>query len=112
IELRAPFHTAGVGDPRPREVLREDGELAHVGPGTPSGEYLRRFLQPVCFTDHLRDLPLRVTMLGEELIAFRDGRGVVGVLESHCPHRGTSLEFGVISAQGIRCCYVRWLFDV
>ena len=112
MEHRAPFLTARFGAYYHREVPREDGELTHVGPGTPCGEYLRRFWQPVCFSDDLRDLPLRVTMLGEELIAFRDGRGVVGVLESHCPHRGTSLEFGLISAQGIRCCYHGWLFDV
>src|SRR6266446_6182618 len=95
-----------------RERPEEDAELTHVGPGTPCGEYLRRFWQPICFSDDLRDLPLRVTILGEDLVAFRDLRGVVGLLELHCPHRGTSLEFGLISATGIRCCYHGWLFDV
>jgi nitrite reductase/ring-hydroxylating ferredoxin subunit len=73
---------------------------------------LRRFWQPVCFTDELRDLPLRVRILGEDLVVFRDFRGAVGLLELHCPHRGTSLEFGLISERGIRCCYHGWLFDV
>jgi len=95
-----------------RDVPKEDAELTHVGPGTPCGEYLRRFWQPICFSDDLRDLPLRVTILGEDLVAFRDLRGTVGLLELHCPHRGTSLEFGLISNRGIRCCYHGWLFDV
>jgi phenylpropionate dioxygenase-like ring-hydroxylating dioxygenase large terminal subunit len=94
-----------------REVPREDAELTHVGPDTPCGEYMRRFWQPVCYSDELRDLPLRVKMLGEELVAFRDGTGSAGLLELHCPHRGTSLEFGLVGAKGIRCCYHGWLFD-
>jgi phenylpropionate dioxygenase-like ring-hydroxylating dioxygenase large terminal subunit len=73
---------------------------------------LRRFWQPLCFADELRDVPLRVTILGEDLVAFRDGTGAVGLLELHCPHRGTSLEFGLLSDQGIRCCYHGWLFGV
>jgi nitrite reductase/ring-hydroxylating ferredoxin subunit len=58
----------------------------------------------------LNELPLPVRMLGEELVAFRTQSGEVGLLELHCPHRGTSLEFGLIDAQGIRCCYHGWLF--
>jgi phenylpropionate dioxygenase-like ring-hydroxylating dioxygenase large terminal subunit len=73
---------------------------------------LRRFWQPVCFAAELRDLPLRVRILGEDLVVFRDFRGAVGLLELHCPHRGTSLEFGLISERGIRCCYHGWRFDV
>jgi phenylpropionate dioxygenase-like ring-hydroxylating dioxygenase large terminal subunit len=95
-----------------RVTPSEDAELTHVGPGTPCGEYLRRFWQPVAFSHELRDLPLRVRILGEDLVVFRDKRGEVGVLELHCPHRGTSLEFGLVSARGIRCCYHGWLFDV
>jgi phenylpropionate dioxygenase-like ring-hydroxylating dioxygenase large terminal subunit len=95
-----------------RDLPQEDTELTHVSPGTPCGEYIRRFWQPVCFSDDLRDLPLRVTVLGEELVAFRDLRGNVGLLERHCTHRGTSLEFGLISERGIRCCYHGWLFGV
>src|SRR6185295_12390917 len=97
---------------RHNRTVTEDPELTHVGPGTPCGEYLRRFWQPICFSDDLRDLPLHVTILGEELVAFRDFRGALGLLELHCPHRGTSLEFGLISTRGIRCCYHGWLFDV
>jgi phenylpropionate dioxygenase-like ring-hydroxylating dioxygenase large terminal subunit len=93
-----------------REVPEEDTELAHVGPDTPCGEYMRRYWQPICFSDELRDLPQRVKVLGEELVVFRDRSGAVGLLELHCPHRGTSLEYGLIDAKGIRCCYHGWLF--
>ena len=63
----------------------EDAELTHVGPDTPCGEYMRRFWQPICFSDELKDLPLAVKILGEELVVFRDGSGTVGLLERHCP---------------------------
>jgi phenylpropionate dioxygenase-like ring-hydroxylating dioxygenase large terminal subunit len=95
-----------------RDVPREDEELTHIGPGTPCGEYFRRYWQPICFADELQKVPLRVRILGEDLVAFRDFQGRVGVLELHCPHRGTSLEYGLISTQGIRCCYHGWLLDV
>lgn len=52
-----------------------------------------------------RNSPLAVTIMDEELVAFRDFRGQVGLLEGHCSHRGTSLEFGLVSEKGIRCCY-------
>jgi nitrite reductase/ring-hydroxylating ferredoxin subunit len=107
---RAPFLKTRYGGYFHRDIPEEDTELTHVGPGTPCGEYLRRFWQPICFSDELRDLPRRVTILGEELVAFRDLSGAVGLLELHCPHRGTSHEFGLVGAEGIRCCYHGWLF--
>ena len=109
---RAPFLTTRFGAYYHRDVPQEDAELTHTGVGTPCGEYLRRFWQPICFSDELRDLPVRVKILGEELVVFRDFQGSIGLLELHCPHRGTSLEFGLISQRGIRCCYHGWLFDV
>lgn len=93
-------------------VPREDGELTHVGFGTPVGELLRRYWQPVCVSSEIDELPKLVTILGEELVAFRDKQGRVGVLDAHCAHRGTSLEFGRIESDGIRCCYHGWLFSV
>jgi nitrite reductase/ring-hydroxylating ferredoxin subunit len=109
---RAPFLKNRYGGYFHREVPGEDSDLTHVGPNTPGGEYLRRFWQPVCFSDDLNDLPLRLRIMGEDLVAFRDKSGAAGVLELHCPHRGTSLEFGLIGETGIRCCYHGWLFDV
>ncbi len=110
MPTRAPFLRTKFGGYFHREVPAEDAELTHVGPGTPCGEYMRRFWQPVCFSDELKDLPHRIKMLGEELVVFRDKSGAVGLLELHCPHRGTSLEFGLIDERGIRCCYHGWLF--
>ena len=89
-----------------------DDTLVRVGPGTPGGEYLRRFWHPFLHVEELGDLPLSMRLLGEDLVAFRDGSGRIGLLEKHCAHRGTSLEFGKIEERGIRCCYHGWLFDV
>src|SRR5215475_7796278 len=109
---RAPFLRTKFGGYYHRDVPREDAELTHVGPDTPCGEYFRRFWQPVCYADDIADLPIKLKILGEELVVFRDQRGAVGLLELHCPHRGTSLEFGLVGERGIRCCYHGWLFDV
>lgn len=107
---RAPFLKTRYGGYLHRDVPVEDAEVTHVAPNTPCGEYLRRFWQPICFSDELRDLPHRVKILGEDLVVFRDRSGAVGLLELHCSHRGASLEFGLIDARGIRCCYHGWLF--
>jgi phenylpropionate dioxygenase-like ring-hydroxylating dioxygenase large terminal subunit len=98
-----------------RDIPNEDKELTHVGPGTPCGEYMRRFWQPIPIPidkEDLTDLPVRVRLLGEDLVVFRDKSGRPGLLELHCSHRGTSLEFGLIEHTGIRCCYHGWLFGV
>lgn len=95
-----------------RAVPAPDPELTAVGPGTPCGEYLRRFWQPVAFARDLTETPLRVRILGEDLVVFRDRSGRLGVLHAHCAHRGTSLEFGIPVEHGIRCCYHGWVFDV
>jgi phenylpropionate dioxygenase-like ring-hydroxylating dioxygenase large terminal subunit len=110
MAIRAPFLKTRYGGYHHRDVPDEDTSLTHVSPATPCGEYLRRYWQPICFSDDLNDLPLRVTILGEDLVMFRDQSGAVGLLELHCPHRGTSLEFGLLEASGIRCCYHGWLF--
>jgi len=112
MATRAPFLNTAFSAYHHRERPAEDEELSRVGPGTPCGEYLRRFWQPVVRSEDLRDLPKRLRILGEDLVAFRDKRGAVGLLELHCPHRGTSLEFGLVGEKGIRCCYHGWLFDV
>ena len=72
-----------------------------VGSGSPSAT-----------SDELGGVPVAVRLLGEDLVVFRDLSGNVGLLDRHCPHRGTSLEFGLVSEHGIRCCYHGWLFDV
>jgi phenylpropionate dioxygenase-like ring-hydroxylating dioxygenase large terminal subunit len=112
MTTRSPFLKTKYGAYCHRDVVSEDAELTHVGPATPCGEYLRRFWQPVAFSDELTDVPRRSKILGEDLVLFRDLNGTAGLLELHCPHRGASLEFGLIDAKGIRCCYHGWLFAV
>ena len=94
-----------------RQTPPPDYELTCVEPGSPMGELLRRYWQPVCTSDELRDLPKKVKLLCEELVVFRDKKGRVGALEPHCSHRGTSLEWGRIEEEGLRCCYHGWLYD-
>ena len=95
-----------------RDVPEDDAELTRVGPGTPCGEYLRRFWQPVGLSAELRDLPKAIRIMGEDLVLFRSGRGEVGLLELHCSHRGTSLEYATVESQGLRCCYHGWMYGV
>src|SRR6202045_98699 len=94
-----------------RRTPPPDYELICVEPGSPMGELLRRYWQPVCTSDELRDLPKKVKLLCEELVVFRDQKGRVGALEPHCSHRGTSLEWGRVEEEGLRCCYHGWLYD-
>jgi phenylpropionate dioxygenase-like ring-hydroxylating dioxygenase large terminal subunit len=82
-----------------------DMSLRQTSRGTPGGEYLRRFWHPVAYMGELGELPLRVRALSEDLVVFRDGSGQVGCLHLHCCHRNTSLEFGVVEKNGLRCCY-------
>ena len=94
------------------KVPDHDPELTEVGPGTPTGEYMRSFWQPVCMALELTDTPRYLKILGEELVAFRDGSGRIGLLHAHCVHRGASLEYGAIMERGIRCCYHGMVFDI
>jgi nitrite reductase/ring-hydroxylating ferredoxin subunit len=89
--------------------------LCRVGPGTPMGEMMRRFWHPVCMSSQLPApdaAPLRVRLLGESFVAFRDSAGEVGMLEELCMHRGASLALGRVEEGGIRCLYHGWKFDV
>src|SRR5687768_14126045 len=93
------------------KVPAEDATLTHVQAGSPMGELLRRFWQPVALSEELGDLPRRVRILCEDLVLFRTKSGELGCLELHCSHRGTSLEWGRVEHGGIRCCYHGWLYD-
>ncbi|HEX2226723.1 MAG TPA: Rieske 2Fe-2S domain-containing protein [Candidatus Binatia bacterium] len=87
-------------------------DLPHVSRGTPAGEWFRRYWLVVGNTQELRDIPMAVKVLGEDLVLFRNPNGQIGLLGLHCPHRGTSLEYGDIENGGLRCPYHGWLFDV
>jgi phenylpropionate dioxygenase-like ring-hydroxylating dioxygenase large terminal subunit len=95
-----------------KQSAEPDINLCQVGRGTPGGEYHRRFWQPVCYETELGDVPLRVRALGEDLVVFKDLRGRIGTLHLHCCHRNTSLEFGILTEKGIRCCYHGRVYDV
>ena len=90
----------------------EDGELTHVGPQTPCGEYMRRFWLPVAMSSQFGGLPVAIRILGEDLVVIRDRGGRVGLLHRHWAHRRASLEYGRIEERGIRCCYHGWHIDV
>ena len=93
-----------------RDVPHADTELTHTDPGSPMGEFMRRYWQPVCLSEELADFPKAIRILNEDLVAFRDKSGEIGILHRHCSHRGTSLEYGIVSDGGLRCCYHGWLF--
>ncbi len=89
--------------------------LTHTGPGTPMGELFRRFWQPVALSRELPEndgTPIRVQLLGEHLVAFRDTKGRVGLVEPRCPHRGADLFYGRNEECGLRCVFHGWKFDV
>ncbi|GAB7389172.1 Rieske 2Fe-2S domain-containing protein [Bacillaceae bacterium] len=96
-------------------LSREDNELlTRTGPGTPMGEMLRRYWIPALLSEELARPdcpPVRVKLLGEELLAFRDTNGRVGLVDEYCPHRRASLFFGRNEECGIRCVYHGWKFD-
>src|ERR1700730_1994961 len=95
-------------------LKREENELiTRVGPGTPMGDTMRRYWMPVLLDWELPGPdsdPLRVRLLGEDLVAFRDTNGQVGLLAANCPHRGASLFFGRNEESGLRCVYHGWKF--
>lgn len=86
--------------------------LTEVGPGTPLGELMRRYWQPIAASDQVTSTPRMVRLLGEDLVLFRDRKGRPGLLYPRCMHRGTTLYYGKVEDEGIRCCYHGWLFDV
>jgi phthalate 4,5-dioxygenase len=97
-------------------LSREENELlTRVGPGTPMGALLRRYWMPALLAEELPEPdgdPKRVRLLGEDLVAFRDTRGRVGLLAEYCPHRGASLAYGRNEDCGLRCLYHGWKLDV
>ncbi|HEY4339397.1 MAG TPA: Rieske 2Fe-2S domain-containing protein, partial [Steroidobacteraceae bacterium] len=101
-----------VGSAYGRAPAQFNETLAQVGPGTPCGELLRRYWQPVALADTVHSVPRKVRILGEDLVLFRDRKGRAGLLYPRCMHRGTSLYYGRVEEDGIRCCYHGWLFDV
>ena len=94
------------------QIPQHDPTLTEILPGTPTGEYMRIFWHPICMSEELTDVPRFLMIMGEELVAFKDKSGNVGVLHAHCIHRGASLEYGMIQEHGISCSYHGFHFDV
>jgi phenylpropionate dioxygenase-like ring-hydroxylating dioxygenase large terminal subunit len=94
--------------------LDESEILTRVGPGTPMGNVMRHYWLPALKSSELKadGDPVRLKLLGEQLIAFRDSGGRVGIMDHRCPHRCASLFFGRNEEGGIRCIYHGWKFGV
>ena len=92
---------------------KDSDDLVLVGPGTAMGELMRQYWIPAVMSSELeRDgAPMRLMLLGEKLIAFRDSSGRVGVMDHRCPHRCASLFLGRNEENGIRCVYHGWKYD-
>ncbi len=92
----------------------ENDLLTRVGPGTPAGELLRRYWQPIALCEELPQgsAPIPIKILGEDLVLFRDDKSRVGLLALHCSHRGADLSYGRVEDGGLRCIYHGWLYDV
>ncbi|MDB6001602.1 MAG: Phthalate 4,5-dioxygenase [Rhizobacter sp.] len=97
-------------------LTRNDNELVcRVGPDAPMGKVFRRYWHPVCTSEQLPRPdcdPLRVRLLGEDFVAFRDSAGRVGVFDELCMHRGASLALGRVEEGGLRCLFHGWKFSV
>jgi phenylpropionate dioxygenase-like ring-hydroxylating dioxygenase large terminal subunit len=97
-------------------LSRDENELiTRVAPGTKMGQAMRRYWLPALLAREIADpdgAPVRVRLLGEDLLAFRDSAGRIGLVEEHCPHRRASLFFGRNEECGLRCVYHGWKFDV
>jgi 5,5'-dehydrodivanillate O-demethylase len=98
---------------RSLEVRRQRTErLTRVGPGTPAGEYLRRFWYPVAALTELDEWPVKkIRLLGEDLALYRTEDGTLGLLADRCPHRGASLSCGMTDGSLLRCAYHGWAYD-
>ena len=90
----------------------ENRTLTQVGPGTPMGDLLRRYWQPVAAVAELEEATTkRVQLLGEFLVLFKDKAGTYGLIDARCAHRGTDLSFGIVEDCGLRCPLHGWLYD-
>ena len=92
----------------------DNARLTQVGPGTPAGALMRRYWQPFALSSELPEndgAPIRVRLLGEDLVAFRNTKGDIGLVDAFCPHRRAPMFFGRNEECGLRCVYHGWKFD-
>jgi phthalate 4,5-dioxygenase len=96
------------------KAAKDSEDLTRVGPGTVMGEFMRQYWIPAAKSSEISadGTPMRLMLLGEKLVAFRDSSGRAGVMDHRCPHRCASLVLGRNEEGGIRCIYHGWKFDV
>ena len=95
--------------------VEENELMTDISPGTPMGNLVRRYWIPVMLSEELPEPdgnPMRVRLLCEDLVIFRDSSGRVGLLPERCPHRRASLYLGRNEDDGLRCIYHGWKFDI
>ena len=93
----------------------ENHILTQTDQGTPMGDVMRRYWLPALLSEEIPNAdcpPVRVKLLGEKLVAFRDTGGRIGLLDEFCPHRLASLFLGRNEEHGLRCVFHGWKFDV
>jgi phthalate 4,5-dioxygenase len=93
-------------------LTREENELlTRVGADTPMGKLMRRYWIPALLSTEIEPGcdPRRLRLLGEDLVAFRDEAGNVGIVDENCPHRGASLALAKVEKCGLRCLYHGWV---
>ena len=94
------------------ETIEQNKMLTQVGKGTPMGELMRRYWQPFAAADEIKDKwTLRVRLLGENLVLFKDRQGKLGLIAENCPHRRASFAHGIPTERGIRCPYHGWEYS-
>src|SRR5580704_18916623 len=94
---------------------QDNERLTRVGPGTMMGNLLRHYWMPALLEEEIAEpdgVPVRLRLLGEDLVAFRDTKGRIGIIEAHCAHRRAHLFYGRNEECGLRCIYHGWKYDV
>jgi nitrite reductase/ring-hydroxylating ferredoxin subunit len=109
---KRPAKQSADGNAYGRPTHTHNSIITETGPGTPCGELMRRYWQPVEISERLQERPQKLRILNEDLILFRDLSGRPGLVTPRCAHRGANLYYGKVDKDGIRCPYHGWQFDV
>jgi 5,5'-dehydrodivanillate O-demethylase len=92
--------------------VEQNDRLTQVGPGTPLGELMRRYWQPIAVASELKENPTKsIKLLGECLVLYKDRQGRLGLIDEACAHRRVNMVYGIPENEGLRCPYHGWLFD-
>src|SRR5712692_10167242 len=90
----------------------ENRKLMEVARGTPMGELMRRYWQPIAAVGELEEHQVKaVRLMGEDLALYKDRSGTYGLVDRHCAHRRADLSYGIAEEHGLRCNYHGWLYD-